>query len=569
LTRRPGQRALAALAIATACLSAAGPAAAQFGLGQPGLGGAGGQKKKPTNPQKGPDGEEQHAATSVDDPSKNQSSEPTLPPDPLEVPSSIKDKIGADVDPETGEKGRGNKTERDWYGLYFRERSNRWQFQTLFPLWFERKQPQDRASLFGFYYNRRGKEHDADILPPFYAHLRDGDTSTTIVTPFLHSERPLTKDHAGRRDDWMIPFAFTGSATDGSGYFHVPPLLAFTQHTAHDGFNLVGPLFCKWKGGPDCDRRTADEMFMGLAPLYLYAKDHNTETEFIPPALHYYRFNDAGDHTFNLWGPLLWEHSRESDVFNVMPVYWHSWAKNEDHLTIFPLFHYGYNGPSNLLITPFFATAHGEKGESLFATYPFARYRGRTELDMWTPLFWWYRDPDIQLDRKIFVPFFYRNTSPRSDDIAVLPFFARFHKEGLSDTTIVTPFFRTTTDVTGWETDLFPLFYIGRQNRSTHLIAAPFLWDFATPHSRATAALPAFFRIADENSVSQVALNTYYHERKVSGGTDWEVHIFPVFSYGQSPTGHFWNLFYGLAGFTREGSKAKMRTFWIPIDLSD
>ena len=167
MTLRPGQRALAALAIATACLSSAAPAAAQFGLGQPGLGGSPGGKKKPTNPQKGPDGEEQHAATSVDDPSKTQGSEPTLPPDPLEVPSAIKDKIGADVDPDADEKGRSAKTERDWYGLYFRERSNRWQFQTLLPLWFERKQPQDRASLFGFYYNRRSPQHDADILPPF------------------------------------------------------------------------------------------------------------------------------------------------------------------------------------------------------------------------------------------------------------------------------------------------------------------------------------------------------------------------------------------------------------------
>ena len=123
MTLRPGQRALAALAIAAACLSAAGPAAAQFGLGQPGLGG-GGQKKKPT-PQKGPDGEEQHAATSVDDPSKTTGSEPTLPPDPLEVPPSIKDKIGTDVDPDSEEHGRSNKTERDFYGLYFRERSDR------------------------------------------------------------------------------------------------------------------------------------------------------------------------------------------------------------------------------------------------------------------------------------------------------------------------------------------------------------------------------------------------------------------------------------------------------------
>ncbi|HEY4118988.1 MAG TPA: hypothetical protein VGM56_14080, partial [Byssovorax sp.] len=102
-----------------------------------------------------------------------------------------------------------------------------------------------------------------------------------------------------------------------------------------------------------------------------------------------------------------------------------------------------------------------------------------------------------------------------------------------------------------------------------HLIAAPLLWDFATPHSRSTVAVPFFFRFYDSGVTSQVALNTYYRERKVEGGSDWEFHFFPFFTYGQSPTGHFWNLFYGLAGFTRDGSKTRMRTLWIPIDLSD
>ncbi len=75
---------------------------------------------------------------------------------------------------------------------------------------------------------------------------------------------------------------FEGSAADGSGYFHVPPLLTFTQHTAHDGLNIVGPMFCKWKGGPDCDPRTADKLDMGLAPFYFYGKDETTEYELIP-----------------------------------------------------------------------------------------------------------------------------------------------------------------------------------------------------------------------------------------------------------------------------------------------
>jgi hypothetical protein len=285
--------------------------------------------------------------------------------------------------------------------------------------------------------------------------------------------------------------------------------------------------------------------------------------------IHYYHFNEIGDKSFSLWGPLLTEHSRESDVFNVMPVYWHSWGKNEDHLTVFPIFHYGYKGTSNLLVTPFFLTANGEKGETTFGTYVYAKYRGRTEYDMWSPLFHWYRDPDIELDRKLILPFYYRNTSPRSDDIVVFPFYGHFNKPGLSETFWITPLYRQTADVTGWETDFFPLLYAGRSYKSSHLVFAPLLWDFASPKSRFTIALPASVRVADENTVSQVTLNTYYHERKLENGTEWEFHFFPFFSYGESPNGHWWNLFYGMAGYTREGKSSKMRTLYIPIQLSE
>jgi hypothetical protein len=206
-----------------------------------------------------------------------------------------------------------------------------------------------------------------------------------VVGPLMHREsdgRPATKDRPAepaRHDNWLFPFFAEGSASDGSGYLHVPPLLTYTAHTSHDGLNIVGPLFCKWKGGPACDNRTADKIDLGVAPLYFYGRDDRSEYEIVPPLLHYYSYSDVGDASFNLWGPLLWEHSRESDVFNVMPIYWHNWGKNEDHTTVFPLFHYGYKGAAKLLATPLFVWANGDKGEETFATYVYARYRGRTE----------------------------------------------------------------------------------------------------------------------------------------------------------------------------------------------
>lgn len=538
-------------------------------MGGPGqLGGSPGGKKKAQPTNKGPNGEETHAAATTEDLQRLQTQEPSLPQDPNEIPMIIRGKIGTDSSTEP-ERGRGTKTERSFYGLYYSEKSGSYSFRTLFPLWLERDQPNDRASMYTpLYINRRSTDYDADIVFPLFWRLRDHAVHTTIVGPYLHREAEPTADAPGRHDNWLSPFFYEGQTSDGGGYFHVPLLGVFTKHTAARGLNIAGPLFCSWRGGPGCDSRTADDIDMGIAPFYFYGHDESSEYEVIPPLLHYYHYNDIGDSSFNLWGPVLLEHSRESDVFNLMPIYWRNWGKNEDHLTVFPLFHYGYKGASNLLITPLFVNANGEHGEHTFATYLYAHYKGRTELSMYTPFVWHYQDPDIGLDREIVFPFVYRNVSPRSNDLALFPLFAHFKRYGLSEQTFITPFFRYEHDVTGWETDVLPLFWSGRSYTSTHLVLAPIVWDFAQAHGRQTVIVPAYYRFADDTTVSQLALNTYYHEKQVTGGREWEFHFFPLFSYGESPTGHWWNVLYGLAGYTRESTAATMRMFYIPIELS-
>lgn len=541
--------------------------------------GGGGQPGPPggppgAQPGKPPPGGETHAAPgSDDDDGKLQTQEPSLPQDPLAIPPAAQDVIGTDFGRDF-EAGRGTKTERDFYGLYYAERSGSYQFRTVFPLWAERTQPNDRASLFGpLYFQRRSTDVDADVLFPFFWKLRDEQMYTTVVGPFMHRERESpTKERPGkpgRHDNWFTPLFMEGGSEDGSGYLHIPPLLTFTSHTDRSGFNLVGPLFCKWKGGPACDPRTTDSIDMGIAPLYFYGRDDRSEYEIIPPLLHYYSYSDVGDSSTNIWGPFMWQHSRESDVFNILPLFWHNWGKNEDHLTLFPFFHQGHKGNSTLHVNPLFLYAKGDEGERTFASLPFAYHRGRTELTMVTPLFWDYRDPDIGLDQQLLFPFFYRKNSPRQQDLVLFPFYGSFHKPAISNETWVTPFFRHRTDVTGWETDIMPIFWMGREYDSTHLVVAPFLWDFASPKSRTTVVLPIFFRTEDENGISQLAGNTYYSEHKVRGGTEWEFHFFPAFSYGESPTGHWWNILYGLAGYTREGTMAKMRALFIPIKLSE
>jgi hypothetical protein len=236
--------------------------------------------------------------------------------------------------------------------------------------------------------------------------------------------------------------------------------------------------------------------------------------------------------------------------------------------TLLPFFHYGHKGKSSLFVNPLFLTATGEKGESTFVTWGYARYRGRTELDMLTPLFWRYRDEDIDLSQHLLFPFYFSRESPRESTTAVFPLWASSKRYGISETTFITPFFQHTHGIRGWSTNIHPLVYIGREATSTHTVFAPFFWDFATPTSRSTVAFPAFWRFSSEKEISQLVGNVYYHEARLSTGTDWEVHVFPAFSYGETPDGHWWNVLYGLAGYTRRGSLVKVRTLWIPITVS-
>jgi hypothetical protein len=551
--------AAAALVMAATLVGATAYAQVDDDLGQPG----GALPNQTSGGQKAP---ETHAASGGDTPAALPTEEAELPEDPNAIPKSLKDKLDSDyAGPEPEKETADEEADRLFAGLYYSEHQGDDSFRTILPpLWMESTHKDERTSLFGLsYLQKRSEKQDWDIVFPIFWKLRDEETYTTVFGPWMHREGP--KGH----DNWLAPLYFEGSGEGGHEYLHIPPLLTFMDRTDHDGFAMAGPVFCKWKGGPRCDSRTADVIDYGVAPFYFYGRDARSEYELIPPLLHYYHYAELGDEELDVWGPLWMERSRDGGVFNVLPLFWHSWGENEEHTTFFPLFHYGYEGNASLLATPLFVNYVDDEGAETFATYVYARHRGRTELDMVTPLFWQYRDPDIQLTRTVAFPFVYHETSNRSDNLAIFPFYANFHRHGISNETWITPLFRHQTSLTGWETDILPFFFAGRENNSSHLVVAPILWDFASPSSRATVVFPLYWRFSDRKGVAQLAGNTYYAEEEVTGGTEWEFHFFPLFSYGQSPTGHWWNVLYGLAGYTQDGTMAKMRVAYIPFKLSE
>jgi len=545
-----------------------GPGIAPGGLGGP-SGPAPGQAPPPKKPDDGMP--ELHAASGGSDTVVAPGSEPSLPDTPLKLQQRVYNRIGSDFDHDTLELGRGVETTRNFYGPYYEEFSDKYSFKLAFPFWAERKQPSvtdskvvDRASLYGgLYYNRRSAERSEDVLFPLFWNLVDErkKSRTTIVGPLVN--RVAEDEH----DNWLAPLYFTGKRKNG-GYTIIPPLLTYTNNTGHGGLNLIGPMFCSWEGGQSCDTRTAQDIDLGIAPLYFFGQNAEKKYEIIPPLLHYYGYDDRDLSWVNIWGPYYREHTQKREMFHLLPLYFSIWGKNERHTTLLPFFHYGWSDKSWLFVNPLWLAAEGQNGEDTFVTWGFARYRGRTELDMITPLYWHYRDPDIQLDQKLLFPFLYSRTSPRESTQVFFPFWAHSERYGVSETTFITPFFQHSTDLRGWETNIHPILYLGRSATSTHTVIAPIFWDFADPKSRATVVFPAYWRFSKEREVSQLVGNVYYHETKLSTGLDWEIHIFPAFSYGETPDGHWWNILYGLAGYTRRGDFSQMRTLWIPITLS-
>ena len=550
-----------------------------FGPGAGGGFGGGAGGNRPSAPRRGsqqpqqakpPDGAPELHAAGGGESTIPQGNEPGLPENPLEIPDDVQAQIGSDFVPEEHDVGRNlNQRKRLFLGPYFSETSQDYKLNLLFPFWFQRTQPSlsdpsvdDTASLYGaLYYRRRSASRADDVLFPFFWNLRNKDSRTTIVGPLLNRS---TKNES---DNWLAPLYFTGTREHG-GYTIIPPLLTYMNEDEEGGFNLFGPAYCSWEQGTGCFGK-AKRRKRGIFPLYFDGEDENGDYRVIPPLLHYHEKDEAAGTELNVWGPVYHKMTEELESFHVFPFYFSSWGENERSTTLLPFFHYSWERDAHLRVTPLWLDSRDEDGNELFATWGYARYRGETELDMITPLFWWYRDPALQIDQKLLFPFYYSRTSPREDSLALFPFYADFKRKGVGRDIWVTPFFRHSHDYNGWSTNLYPFLFFGRDGRESHSVVAPIFWDFSSPDERTTIAFPLYWRFADRNSVSQLIGNVYYTEKRVKQGWDWRIHILPFFSYGETPDGHSWDVLYGLAGYKRRGSRSQMSVFWAPIQLSE
>ncbi|MBX3197509.1 MAG: hypothetical protein KF894_05080 [Labilithrix sp.] len=576
-----------AAGLALALLGIAVPTAASAQMPGSMGGGGGGQGGGPTQsrptrnksvgPQRGAgDDDDQQGAS----PSARPGGEPTVqtPQDPLAIPDAVKETIGTDYDGDP--PGAEGKLHRSYFPLY-EERRGDYRLRLIPPLYLEHTRgldPEtgattpktDRESLTGLlYYQRRSPNVDADIVFPAFWRVRDRQNHVLVLGPLAHREAP------SEHDNWLAPLFFQGKRKDG-GYFHSPALLTTSHWGEKSAFTLVGPYFRD---------RTLRDVDWGVAPFVFHGDNGDLDGArktytLIPPALYFHRERELDESKLTVIGPVISESNAKRSIFDVAPLFFsikgkpESGGVRESHVTLFPFFHYGTSPEKNLLVVPGYLRRVTPTADTMITPF-FSRATTRnnaTSLTMAGPILpVYYRNTDIDVGYSALgiFPFYYGSSSPKGRAL-LTPLFGRFESYNVSRTYWAFPNIMYTRDVEGWETDIHPIVYIGRDKTSSHTVLAPFFWDFASQKGRTTIGFPFYWRFADtvDGTVTQVAANTLYRERRVSGGKDWQFHLLPLFSYGQHPAGYWWNVLFGLAGYDRDGQTAKIKAFWLPITVS-
>ncbi len=513
--------------------------------------------------------------------------EPTAPvvADPLAMSPEMREKIGSDFEarPSTPE----GTTKRQFYGLYYQERRGDYRLRMLIPpLYFEQTrglldpahpelgQNPDREGLYGlFYYQRRSQHRSADILFPIFWHLREDDSSLTALGPFVHQES------ATGHDNWLAPLFFSGNhkAKEGGdeGYLVIPPLLTFSSWKPESALT-ISSLYFRTRTGSDVDA--------GVIPFYFHGDNGNKDGarrtySLIPPLLFYHSRQEIENATTTVVGPVISTSNNFRDVFDVAPFFFHIVGKpetggiRESHTTLVPFFHYGHTDDYKLIASPLFLYRRSTDTRTVITPlYSQAMTRsGSAKLEMAgpvVPLWLSYTDKDVDQHTWAILPFLYRNTSHTRNDM-LTPLFARFENVGVSRTFWAFPTITASFDSHGYETDVHPIIYVGRNDQSKHTVVAPVYWDFSDSEKRATVGFPLYWRFADhkDDSVVEVVANTLYTQKRTAEGMNWSFRVLPFFSYGESPSGYFWDVLLGLIGYEKTAQAKYLKALYFPIKV--
>jgi hypothetical protein len=503
------------------------------------------------------------------------------PSNPLLISPEVRQQIGTDF--SAGPPSPEGSLHRTRFFPYYEEQRGDYRLRLLPPFMIEHTRGltdptqrlygvprgEDTEGLYGlFYYRRRAPQIDMDVVFPAFWRVRDGENHVVVAGPLVHREAP------GENDNWFAPLFFEGGRPSG-GYFHSPLLLTTSHWDKAGAFTLVGPYFRD---------RTGSDVDVGVAPFFFSGDNGNLDGNrrkytFIPPLLYYHSDHELDGASTTIVGPVVARSTPKRDIFDVAPLYFHIRGKPdsggvaEEHTTLLPFFHYGHDQDASLFVMPGYYRRVTRTADTMLSPFvSVAETRsGASSLTAAGPIvpIWWnYRDRDLGVHAWAVAPLFFTSDSPAGHDW-LTPLIGRFETYGEKKTWWIFPTFTLTSSRHGWENDLHPLVYVGRSDDATHTVVAPVFWDFADTKGRTTIGFPLYWRFAEGpgDSVVQVAANTLYVEKRVPGGSDWQFHLLPLFSYGEKPGGYFWNVLFGLAGYSRDGGSAQVRALWIPFNV--
>ena len=443
--------------------------------------------------------------------------------------------------------------------------------RAVFPLFFQRESPDDYQLLAGIYYHRRGLELNADVIFPFFWSFRTVDSTTVAIPPVFYNT-----DADGF--DWAVaPFIFDGRSDDAV-YTVIPPLLTVSWADEDSAHTFAGPF---WR------IRDREEVDWGIFPLLWVSAGGAEESTIAAPL--FFRFVDNIDRTaLTIVPPVYHRITTEETYWGLAPLFHHWHDEDGTSLTIPPLlFHYSNEEDDTRLITPLFAYLDVDDAETLI-TPLYQRHRGNYELDSVFPIFWSWRQPQQYASALVIPPLLYTYSSPEKATTIGFPLFGYWHERGVYSTwatplvahyeshedesagTWVFPNLQFSHTPTSNTINIHPLVYSTSADTHRHFVIAPIYWDFEDyeDDSRITIGFPLLWRFRNGSTVSQLALNTYYHHYREGGVPGWEFHFFPLFAYGEPrPGDHWWSILYGLVGYQRQGAYARMQLFYIPFQV--
>ncbi len=499
----------------------------------------------------------------------------------------------------------------------------------FWPLYFQRKSPNDLQRLVVPYFYRRGAKLNADVALGLVWSLRGPDRNTFILPPFY--------THRDGKD-WAVglPPLFATGIFSGHHHTIIPPLLTWIDGDDKHRHVLVGPYF-DWRG--------PHKQWRGVFPFYWSKEDEVDRFTVVPPF--FFRFADDDPVDYKTVVPPFY-HKREKDEssWGLVPLVFGKSNKEANSVTVpLTLFHYA-NGPETFrLVTPVMAYANTKKNGRTLITPLYQRRRGDRNFDGVAPLFfrgWDTRDASSSL---ILPPIYWHWKDPANDTRVVFPFVGRWFHEGISSTWLipvvgryksferneqtwwVAPTFHLAWDETSWQFNIHPIFYLKRAPQKSHLALAPLYfdfrdkeaqtkrrvvfplyWDFANhakqkqsmvlfplywsfdnwkrktqrkvgfplywdftdglAKKRNTVAFPLYFRTVRGERTRSFALNTFFERKTDPQGKHWQFHLFPLTSFGGGDQEKWWNFLYGVAGYERRGTHKRMKLFFIPINLN-